>query len=136
MGFPAAKILLGVPIYGRSFLNASSKDQTFEGCAGDDGTFEYKDLPRPGTRETVCEVTVSASCYGGDAGWVSYDNPQTVRMKAKFCKEKRLGVYFHVWHLEDTTDETQGLFYWHAAGDAQPGPRSLVQAGFEALHER
>ncbi|KAF7934331.1 uncharacterized protein EAE98_000959 [Botrytis deweyae] len=117
-GFPASKILLGVPVYGRSFLNSRGPGHPYQGCGGEEGTFEYKSLPRPGTQEVVDTTTISASCHGGDGGWVSYDNPQTVRMKADYCRQRRLG----------------GLFYWTGTADA-PGPRSLISAGFKALHD-
>jgi chitinase len=32
---------------------------------------------------------------GGDGGFVSYDNPETVRAKAAFAKQKGLGVSYH-----------------------------------------
>lgn len=117
-GFPAGKILLGIPVYGRSFLSASKAGERFEGVGGDEGTFEYKTLPRPGTTEVVDGRIVAASCVGGDGGFVSYDNPETVRLKAEFCKKKGLG----------------GLFYWTGTADMASGPRSLVEAGFTALH--
>jgi len=49
---------------------------------------------------------------------VTYDNPETVKMKAAFCKQKGLG----------------GLFYWAAPADAKDSKRSLIAAGFRALH--
>lgn len=101
-GFPASKILLGVPVYGRSFLNSRGPGHPYQGCGGEEGTFEYKLLPRPGTQEVVDTTTISASCHGGDGGWVSYDNPQTVRMKANYCRQRRLGV-------------GRPLFYWPSA---------------------
>ncbi|EPQ63467.1 Bgt-939 [Blumeria graminis f. sp. tritici] len=117
-GFPVSKLLLGIPVYGRSFLGASGPDQTYTGHAGDEGTFKYKDLPRQNCQETVNPHVVAASCYGGDGGFVTYDNPDTVRIKAKYCREKGLG----------------GLFYWTGTADAPSGPRSLVSTGFHSLH--
>ncbi|KAL3425342.1 glycosyl hydrolase family 18 protein [Phlyctema vagabunda] len=117
-GFPASKILLGVPVYGRSFLNASGPHQNYTGNGGEEGTFEYKVLPRSGTQEFVDASAVAAWCSGGDGGFVSYDNPETVRMKARYVKQQRLG----------------GLFYWTGTADTPPGQRSLVKAGFQALH--
>ena len=116
--FPANKILLGIPVYGRSFLGVDNIWQRYTGHAGEEGTFEYRDLPRPGAKEHVVEAQAAAYCVGGDGGFVTYDNPKTVHIKAKFAKELKLG----------------GLFYWTGTADAS-GPRSLVQTGFNTLHQ-
>jgi chitinase len=118
MGVPAGKIILGIPAYGRSFLGCNDVGQLHQGHAGEDGTFEYKDLPRPGASEHVDLTLGAAYCCGGDGGFVSYDNAQTVRQKAAYVKEQGLG----------------GVFYWTATADAKGGGRSLVEASFTALH--
>lgn len=59
---------------------------------GHDGAFEYKELPRHGTIETFDLERAVAYCVGGDGGFISYDNPETVKVKARYCKEKGLGV--------------------------------------------
>lgn len=117
MGVPAHKIILGIPAYGRSFLGCNDVGQRFTGSAGENGTIEYKDLPRPGASEHVDMALGAAYCCGGDGGFVSYDNAQTVRQKAAYVKEQGLG----------------GVFYWTATADAK-GSRSLVEASFSALH--
>ncbi|KAI4228749.1 MAG: hypothetical protein LQ349_006504 [Xanthoria aureola] len=115
-GVPADKITLGIPAYGHSFIGASNINQPFKPSGGDEGTFEYTKLPRPGAVEKVNRDAVAAYCVGGDGGLVTYDNPETVRMKAQFAKEQKLA----------------GLFYWTGPGDMK-GPRSLVSAGYEAM---
>ena len=116
-GVPEHKILLGLPTYGRSFLGANNIDQKYSGHGGDDGCFQFKNLPRPGTEESVDYQCGAAFCSGGDGGFVTYDNPETVRMKARYVKHHGLA----------------GLFYWSVLGDAD-GRRSLVTNGFQFLH--
>lgn len=117
-GVPAKKICLGIPVYGRSFLGVSHIHQRFKSSGGEEGTFEYGQLPRPGTQEQVDDHAGAAFCVGGDGGLVTYDNPATVSMKGQFVKQEGLA----------------GFFYWTGPGD-QKGPRSLVAAGYKALHE-
>ena len=93
-GCPAKKILLGIPVYGRSFMGVSGPGHRHKGGGGQDGTFEYRELPRRHAKESVDRRIGAASCVGGDGGFVSYDNPETVKMKAAFCKQKGLGVSF------------------------------------------
>jgi len=119
---PAAKILLGVPCYGRAFPGATGPGQAFTPAASDDdgGTFEFRDLPPPAAAAFLDEKAVAAYCVGGAAGFVSYDLPSTVRMKARFAREARLA----------------GLFYWTGTGDRVDGgeEESLVVAGYCELH--
>jgi chitinase len=114
-----AKLLMGIPVYGRSFLGVNGPGDEFRGHAGDvNGIFEYRDLPRPGTIEHVDEARGAASCFGSDGGWVSYDCPAVVHQKAKFVKEKGLA----------------GLFFWTGSFDAREEDRSLLVAGYRSLH--
>lgn len=94
-GCPASRINLGIPVYGRSFPGVTGPGHRPKGGhGGEDGTgaFEYRHLPRRGAKETTDKRVGAASCVGGDGGFVSYDNPDTVKMKARFCKQKGLGV--------------------------------------------
>ncbi|PYH49987.1 glycoside hydrolase family 18 protein [Aspergillus saccharolyticus JOP 1030-1] len=115
------KLLLGIPVYGRSFLGCSGPGQPYTGCGGEDGIFDYCDLPRPSAREVVDEEAGAAYCVGGtDGGFVTYDTPRTVQMKAKFVTRMKLG----------------GLFYWHIGGDKKGGKgKSLIEVGYESLHD-
>lgn len=116
-GVPSTKIVLGIPAYGRSFHGAKKPGDKFTGQGGEEGVFEYRDLPRPEAKEYVDRKLGAAYCVGGDGGFVTYDNRETVQMKAAFAKQHQLG----------------GLFFWTGTGDANP-PRSLVQTAFAALN--
>ncbi|AEO70202.1 glycoside hydrolase family 18 protein [Thermothielavioides terrestris NRRL 8126] len=105
-GVPGKKILLGIPLFGRSFLHVTGPGHKNRGSGGNDGSFEYSQLPRKGTKEQVDKRAVAAQCVGGDGGFVTYDNPDTVK----------------------------GLFYWSAPSDAKDTKRSLVATGFKTLH--
>jgi len=92
-GVPGRKILFGIPLFGRSFLHVAGPGHKNRGFGGNaDGAFDYSLLPRKGTKEQVDKRAVAAQCVGGDGGFVTYDNPDTVKIKAAFCKEKGLGV--------------------------------------------
>ncbi|KAK3907069.1 glycoside hydrolase [Staphylotrichum tortipilum] len=105
-GVPGKKILLGIPLFGRSFLHVAGPGHKNRGAGGTDGSFEYKQLPRKGTKEQVDKRAIAAQCVGGDGGFVTYDNPDTV----------------------------VGLFYWSAPSDAKDSKRSLITTGFKTLH--
>lgn len=117
-GFPAGGLLLGIPTHGRSFLHATGAGQEFKGGGGNGGAFEYSELPRKGCKETMDKRHISAQCVGGDGGFVTYDNPDTVKAKAAFVRQKGLG----------------GLVYCDGPADSKEKSRSLVAAGFRALH--
>lgn len=114
---PSRKILLGIPIYGWSFLKAKKPGEEYDGMGGHQGSFEYRHLPRTDAPEQVDDDACAAFCVGGDGGFVTYDNPTTVTTKAKYVQNMKLG----------------GLFYWSATKDA-PGSRSLIYSGYKTLH--
>lgn len=94
-GFPARKLLLGIPLFGRSFPGVTGPGHRFSKPSGD-GTLEYQQLPRKGTKEHVDKKAGAAYCVSsGSTGFTSYDNPETVKMKAAFVKQKGLGVCNH-----------------------------------------
>jgi len=114
-GFAPKKILLGVPVYGRSFHGVEGPGQRFSKCGGKDGTWLYSELPRPGTVEVVDLDVGGASCQG-DGEWVTYDSVDTVRMKAEYVRSAGIG----------------GLFYWSGVGD-KSGDQSLIASGWKTL---
>ena len=116
-GVPYKKINLGIPLFGLSYLGATSKGQRYYGRGGSDGVFQYYELPRPGGLEEWDKDTLNCFSTGGDGGFVTYDNPTSTQVKADLVNANDLA----------------GLFYWEATGDAM-GPRSVILAGFTRLH--
>ena len=119
-GIPPNKIVLGVPAYGRSFTNTRGVGHNYSGHSGEVGTFEYRDLTRPNATDHVDEQVGAAYSEGGDGGFVTYDTPQTVKMKARYVRQNGLA----------------GLFYWTGTGDVDQHTqknRSLVYNGFMGL---
>lgn len=116
-GFPASRILLGIPVYGRAFTGTCRPGEKH--CCDGEVTYEYKELPRPGCVEKVDREVMGAYCVDGKDGFISYDNVETVGMKARFVGERRLG----------------GLFYWTGTGD-KTGEESLVEVGWRGLNGR
>ncbi|KAI5786407.1 glycoside hydrolase [Peziza echinospora] len=118
---PREKLLLGIPVYGRSFLGATAPGHKPNGPGGEDGVFLYSELPRPGASpEIVDKTVVAASSVGGDGGFVTYDNPETVKIKANYVRERQLG----------------GIFFWTGAGDVRSGERSLIETSYVVLHNQ
>ncbi|KAJ3471280.1 hypothetical protein MRS44_001379 [Fusarium solani] len=118
-GVPAKEDPAGHPDIWAKLSPLLGAGHKFKGVGGaEDGTFEYNQLPRKGCKEVVDKRHVAAQCVGADGGFVTYDNPDTVKIKAGFCKQKGLG----------------GLFYWNGPADAKEKSRSLIAAGFRALH--
>lgn len=116
-GVPARRMILGVPVYARGFNQARGPGDAFVPCQNEcDATVEYKSLILKGLREQVDEDLGAAFCVDGDSGFLSFDNAQTVLLKAKFVKERNLG----------------GLFFWTGTADAGGG-QSLVRSGYTAL---
>ncbi|KAF4985028.1 hypothetical protein FDECE_16880 [Fusarium decemcellulare] len=139
------------PTYGRSFPHCAGAGRKFKGTgSGEDGTFEYSQLPRRWCKEVVDKRHVAAQCEGGNGGLVTYDNPETVKIKADFCKQKGLGILdtaeFQCVSSYGSLQATflvvvlglllivlwQGLFYSNGVADSSEKSRSLAVAVFRA----
>lgn len=113
-GVAPEKIILGMPLYGRSFLDTNGMGDTFDGTGPgsiDPGVWLYRDLPRPGATEHLDEDVIAAYSYDDDSGMlVSYDTPDSAKLKVDYLMNKGLG----------------GVVFWEASGD-KSGDESLVQ---------
>jgi chitinase len=112
-GISATKIVLGLPLYGRSFMKTASIGQPYNGMGQgsiESGVWLYKDLPRPGATVEYDDVAKESYSYDpNDGELVSYDDTQSAAVKAQWLLQKGLG----------------GAFFWEASGD-KTGSQSLI----------
>lgn len=112
-GASPSKISMGVPLYGRAFTNTTGIRQPFNGTGPgsfEEGVWDYRDLPRPGSTVTEDRYNISSYCYDGSTHTlVSYDTPSIVAKKAAYMKKKGLA----------------GAMFWDLSDD-KTGPDSLV----------
>ncbi|KAK1636580.1 glycoside hydrolase superfamily [Colletotrichum phormii] len=113
-GIASNKIVLGLPLYGRSFENtANGIGLPYSGVGTgsiEPGVWHYKVLPKAGAVE-IYDSTAGA-LYSYDSSTkelISYDNPASAGVKAQYLLDNKLG----------------GAVFWEAAGDRK-GEGSLV----------
>jgi chitinase len=113
-GIPPSKIVLGLPLYGRSFLQTSGLGAPFTSTGAgsvEKGIWLYRDLPRSGAK-VYFDAAVGAT-HSYDAATeelVSFDDERSARRKATYVLERGLG----------------GAVFWEASGD-KAGAESLVR---------
>ncbi|KAI0404269.1 glycoside hydrolase superfamily [Xylaria palmicola] len=98
-GVSGQRIVMGLPLYGRSFNGTSGLGQNYTSI----GTMGYyKDLPKAGAREDFDDVAKAAYSYDQKSReLVSYDNVRSTAFKANYVRDKKLG----------------GAFFWEVSGD-------------------
>jgi len=112
-GVPSSKVVLGMPLYGRSFTNTSGLGQSFSGAglgSWEAGVWDYKALPLAGATEKYDPDVGAVTCYNSQSRLlVSYDNAASARQKAEYIKKHSLG----------------GAMYWESSAD-KDGANSII----------
>ncbi|KAM0787619.1 hypothetical protein ACM66B_003685 [Microbotryomycetes sp. NB124-2] len=116
-GVPVSKLVLGLPLYGRSFLNTENgPGHTYQGVgqgSWEQGSYDFKALPLAGS-VTGCDPNlVAAWCYDSSKReWVTYDTVESAVAKAEFVNVNGLA----------------GCMYWEASGDKPKGSgQSIIE---------
>lgn len=113
-GISRRKIVVGLPLYGRSFDGTSGLGQNYTsvGTGGPQpGVWYYKDLPKKGALEDFDDVAKATYSYDRKTReLISYDDVRSTAFKARYIANRGLG----------------GAFFWEASGD-RTGRGSLVK---------
>ncbi|POY71727.1 hypothetical protein BMF94_5088 [Rhodotorula taiwanensis] len=113
-GVHPSKLVLGMPLYGRSFTNTDGPGTPFQGVgqgSWEAGSYDYKALPLPGSTTAFDARLVASSCYNPSTReWISYDSPEAAAAKATFIDVNGLG----------------GAMWWELSGDRKRGDGGLV----------
>ncbi|ORY09764.1 glycoside hydrolase superfamily [Clohesyomyces aquaticus] len=113
-GVPPSKFVLGMPLYGRAFIQTAGPGQPFTGGVGEGsfeaGVWDFKDLPKPGHDEHINEEVGASYSFDKATGtMVSYDTVEMACKKAQYIKQHGLG----------------GAMWWELSGD-KTGEESIV----------
>ncbi|KAF2317077.1 hypothetical protein GH714_011574 [Hevea brasiliensis] len=105
-GVPAEKLVMGLPLYGRTWQLLDPEVHGIGAPAvgvgpGEDGFMPYIDIIDFNSANAAPEVyddgTVSTYSYSGTS-WIGYDGVKSIREKVKFANDQGLAGYF-IWSL-------------------------------------
>lgn len=113
-GIPSEKIVLGMPLYGKSFPGTDGLGSPHQNGGIDP---EYTSLPKPGATEHFDADVVATYSYDPQTReLIAYQGKEETKVKAQYIKENQLG----------------GGMWWQAFGDKE-GDESLISTLLENM---
>lgn len=134
-GVPKDKLVIGMPIYGRSFLNTNGPGHSFQGIGEgtwEAGSYDYRALPLPGS--TVHHDMQALASWSYDPHrkeMITYDDEHIVAAKAEWIKREGLGGAMF-WELSADKGSERKEMEGGRGKDPQPGG-SLVATVAQSL---
>ena len=130
-GVPASKLILGVPFYGRGWQSvAKANGGLFQSGTGADigtrelGIFEYSDIKAnylPTMKRYWDSDAQVPYLYDGARGlFISYDDPQSIKIKANYVNSMGLGGAMFWEASNDSDGELLGVLYSTLSGRSTP----------------
>lgn len=130
-----SKIVMGIPLYGRSFMNTQGPGTPFSGIGEgtwEQGAYDYRTLPIPGSHVLRDEKALASWTYDYQRKeMVSYDDEEVAKWKGEWIKKEGLGGSMF-WELSgDKGSEREGIEGGRGK-EPQPG-RSIVTIVKDAM---
>ncbi|KZT08322.1 glycoside hydrolase family 18 protein [Laetiporus sulphureus 93-53] len=136
-GIASDKLILGIPLYGRSFMNTDGPGTSFQGIgqgSWEQGVYDYRALPLPGSYLLRDERAVASWGYNYQSReMVSFDSEEVGHWKGQWIARSGLGGSMF-WELSGDKGSTRDGMEGGPGKDPQPG-RSLVAVVKEAMGE-
>ncbi|KAH8827976.1 glycoside hydrolase family 18 protein [Flagelloscypha sp. PMI_526] len=134
-GVAKHKLVLGIPLYGRSFMNTEGPGHSYNGVgpgSWEQGVYDYRALPLPGSHKFRDEHTKSSWSYDyHKKEFISYDTEEVARWKGEYIKHEGLGGSMF-WELSGDKGNDRPEMEKGPGKDPQPG-HSLVKVVKEAM---
>ncbi|RAL62744.1 hypothetical protein DID88_004586 [Monilinia fructigena] len=112
-GVSPSKLVMGLPLYGRSFENTTGLGLPYSGIGSgswENGVWDYKVLPRDGATEYyLADAVATYSFDNSTKELISYESVNSVQTKTTYIKDHGM----------------RGAFFWESSADRN-GTESLI----------
>ncbi|KAJ3480334.1 hypothetical protein NLI96_g8418 [Meripilus lineatus] len=134
-GVPRHKVVLGIPLYGKSFKDTEGPGTAFNGVGGgswEQGLYDYRALPLPGTHVFHDEHAGASWTYNyQNKEMISFDSEEVGKWKGEWIRKEGLGGSMF-WDLSGDKGSSRNGMEGGPGKDPQPG-KSLVAVVKEAM---